>query len=501
LIVCCIYLILLLLLIRYNGFFGIFNDSKITRRQFGLFLFLKALAIPVFYILYQKMYGGIEKFDAGKFYHDAKIINGIATKDFALYLRILFGLQNDSPLSYDFLMLTDTVNWDNGIVKDFLYNDNRVLIRVHSVVHFIAFNSYFVHALFSCFLSYIGIVFLYKTLQEFFAGKELWVLMVLCFFPGLWFYTGALLKEGLVFFVFGCGIYQLKKFSHNTITLKGSALLIFLVFVSLFLKPYLLFFGFIYFTSLFLIYRKIKNNYRLVSFILIILGSVFILNALALLVRKKSLIEAAYTHQRIFAGAAKGGIFLANDYRYVELPYDTTFIKKVPGKKDIFTLKKNISYVYHEKSTGYDTLNCSSNNDTLTHYSLVYKIPESTSNIDLGKYSQNPIILAASCLYYSLCYPLFYNARNPLQFLASFENILLLLSLANTCFYLIIGEKERFLPFGFLLFALILCLLIGLTTPNSGAIFRYRSPVVIFILLSALYYIEGFTTKKFKDSG
>jgi hypothetical protein len=39
------------------------------------------------------------------------------------------------------------------------------------------------------------------------------------------------------------------------------------------------------------------------------------------------------------------------------------------------------------------------------------------------------------------------------------------------------------------MFALGLCLLIGLTTPNSGAIFRYRSPAVIFILLAALYYL------------
>ena len=115
------------------------------------------MAIPVFYYVYQKLYGGLEKFDTGKFYNDIKVIHDFGLKDFGFYVRLLFGFQNDMPGSYDYeYCLMHTLNWDNDTMKDYLYNDNRILIRVHSIIQFIAFDSYAVQALFSCFFSFIG---------------------------------------------------------------------------------------------------------------------------------------------------------------------------------------------------------------------------------------------------------------------------------------------------------------------------------------------------------
>jgi membrane-bound metal-dependent hydrolase YbcI (DUF457 family) len=74
--------------------------------------------------------------------------------------------------------------------------------------------------------------------------------------------------------------------------------------------------------------------------------------------------------------------------------------------------------------------------------------------------------------------------------MASFENLLLVISFVIITIGLIRNKKDAFPVVLFLCFALGLCLLIGATTPNSGAIFRYRSPVVIFILASALYYYK-----------
>ena len=122
-----IYLLVFLSLIYYNGFFGIIKDDKISNKQFTILFLLKALAVPTFYFVYKKLYGGLELFDAGKFYRDASIISDFAKEDTLAYVKLLFGLQDDSPGSYDFVnYLSRTDNWDNGQLKDFLYNDNHI---------------------------------------------------------------------------------------------------------------------------------------------------------------------------------------------------------------------------------------------------------------------------------------------------------------------------------------------------------------------------------------
>lgn len=317
------------------------KDEQINSKTFTLLVLLKALAIPAFYLVYKKMYGGLEKFDAGKFYTDATILNDYAKADFGGYLKVLFGFQDESSgtLLFD-NYLVNTTNWDNGRLKDFLYNDNRIVIRFHSLIHFIAFNSYHVHALFSCLLSFIGINYIYRSTKEYFSGKEIFVLLILCFLPALWFYTGAVLKEGLAIFVLGCMLYQIKKTLANQISILSVCGLLFLLFISLLLKPYLLFFAAIYFSIFFILDNSKKIKRRSIILISAISVAFILLNGLSLVVKKRSLLEAAIIHQRIFADASKGGIFLLDSVKFVRLEFDSTLIKKVSSKPDHFTIKK-----------------------------------------------------------------------------------------------------------------------------------------------------------------
>jgi hypothetical protein len=490
LIAALIYLLIILFLIYKTNFFGLLKDEQINSKTITILFLLKALAIPTFYLVYKKMYGGLEKFDAGKFYSDATVLNDYAKTDFVGYLKVLFGLQDEAPGTIFFdNYLVNTTNWDNGRLKDFLYNDNRIVIRFHSLIHFIAFNSYPVHALLNCFLSFIGIVYIYRTIKEFFIGKEFFVLLILCFLPALWFYTGAVLKEGLAIFVLGCMLYQIKKAFLGHLSLLSICSLLFLFFISLLLKPYLLFFAAIYFSLFFILnnFKKIKHK----SIVLISAMAVvfIILNSVSIFFKKRTLLEAAITHQRIFADASKGGIFLLDSLKFVRLDYDSTLVKKVITKPNYFTIKKNVPYIYWEHTHQQDTLFALANADTLTQYKLVYQLPKSGSNIFMNYTSSNIFSLGASCLYYSLLHPFFFNSKSFLQHLASLENLFIVISLLIFILGIIKNKKDSFPAISFIVFALLLCLLIGLTTPNSGAIFRYRSPAVVFILLAALYYL------------
>lgn len=456
-----------------------------------MFFLGKALAVPVFYFIYTKLYGGIEKFDTGKFYNDACVLSDLARTDFGFFIKLLFGIQDDTPGSSDYLKaLKDTYNWDNGTLKDYLYNDNRIVIRTHMLLNFIAFGSYLTHALFNCFLSFIGISFLYKTFKEWFKEKEFLLLFILCFFPSLWFYTGALLKEGITLLVLGCSLYMSKSFITQPVTAKNTLLLFICVVLCFLLKPYLLVYSLVVFSLFFGLQVSQKIKYKSLVFILLLLLVTFFANLISIQAKDRSFTQAIMEHHLRFVGMTNGGIFLTGNGNYIRLKNDTSLVIKQKDKPGAYKIRKNASYMYWKGSNRVDTFYCKSNSDTLSEYQLVYMIPESQSNITVSIVS--PIAAIFSSLYYTLFYPNPFQAKNLLQGLASIENIILLIALLLVVYGLFRSPKSHLLPLVFLFFACSLCVLIGITAPNSGAIFRYRSPALLFILLSALYYSRGF---------
>ncbi|MDX2174500.1 MAG: hypothetical protein SFY56_15460 [Bacteroidota bacterium] len=487
------YLLLFLFLIYKTNFFGIIKDEAISPKFFSLLFLLKAAAIPVFIIIYKRFYGGLENFDAGNFYNDAKSVNAFGHHHFFEYLKMIFGLQNDNEGSFCYTnCLVNTRNWDNGRIHDFLYNDNRVVIRIHSLLHFIAFNSYYVHALFSCFLSFLGIVYLYKSLKEFFVGKEMWLILVLCLFPTLWFYTGSISKEALTLCFLGCGVYQIKKIFLKDYTLPSLIFSILILFTAFFLKPYILIITFLCFALFFKIYYSQKIHFKVLIYCIVLFFTALLTNTVVNTIKHKTLFEIALERQRIFADASTGGIFLLDSSKFVRLDYDSSLIKKqvITGlnsaKKTYYTIKLNSPYIYWEHTHQEDTLFCAANKDTIAKYTFVYDQPKSGSNFVLPN---SFLHLTISSFYYTLFYPLFFNAKNSLQYIASFENVTIVISLVLILFGFVKSNKQKFIPITFLSLAFIVCFLVGITTPNSGAIVRYRSLVVIFILLSALYYM------------
>ena len=483
------------MLIYYRGFFGLFRDESISTKKFGMFFLLKALAVPVFYLLYKYVYGGIENFDAGIFYHDAEILNAYAKRHPSSYLEVMLGLQDDSPSSFFYEnCIQQTTNWDNGRIRIFFYNDNRIVIRLHSLFHFIAFGSYLVHALFNCFLSFIGCFFIYKSFKTYFLRKEIWLCVVLCFFPTLWLHTGAVLKEGITLFVLGLLIYHLKLLFSKKLHLRSTVQLLFLVAISFFLKPYLLVFSLLCF-SMFFFFESTTLKPKSVWFVFLLVCFGLSGNLLTKLFKGKTFYELAQTRQRVFADAAKGGIFLLDNQKFIRLEFDSTLIKPIPNKPNYFTIKQHVPFIYWEHHHQQDTLVCKSNGDTLSSYRLVYKIPESGSNLDYTQVNGSMFFLAKT-LYFTVAYPLFFNAKGSMQVFASFENLLVLTCLLISGYGIIYSKKTRFLPLVFLTFAFGIFLLVGFTSPNSGAIFRYRSPGVVFVLLATLYYVGDLFSKK-----
>lgn len=202
------------------------------------------------------------------------------------------------------------------------------------------------------------------------------------------------------------------------------------------------------------------------------------------------MIEAASRHRRVFTGMSKGGILLSNKNQYVRLDYDMKLISKInESKKDsMYKINSGAKYLFWLDGNDNDTLSCSKNTDTLTEFKLVYMIPPSNSNLNDNS---NGIAIGSvfKNLFYSIANPLFYNAPGAMQILASCENIIIIVALTINLVG-IFRFRDAFLSIVLVTICLFVCLLVSYAAPNSGAIFRYRSPAVVLMILGAGYFYK-----------
>lgn len=499
-IVAIVYSLLFCIIIYKTQLFGIFKQTNLKPYQYTLFFILKLLAVPAFCFVYNKFYGNFLEFDAGIYFRDSREVFAFGKKYPLEYLKVLLGLQNDNPGSLFYKeCISNTFNWDNGRVVDFFYNDNRILTRIHSLIHFVSFNSYFVHAVFSCFYGFVGITLLFKSIVEYFIRKELLLFIILLFVPSIWFFTGAVLKEPLMLLSLGVSVYFSKKlifsffeFTSLKIKLKHLSFLLFGLSLCFTIKPYLQLTCLGLF-ALFFLLEKLKIKRKKIIFISTLFFFAIAANCFSLVIRNKSLVNALLTQQSNFNGMAKGGIFLVDSTKFVRVDFNYNLVKKIEGNPTYYTIKNNVPYIYWEHTHQQDTLYCSGNKDTTHLYKLEYDLPEGGSNFEI-----EPRINIRSIFYAyvnTLFKPLFFNAKGVLQIVYSLENLLIIISLiilfVSIIFYFVTKKKEtnRLFILCLLCCTLVVFLIIGVTTSNYGAIQRYRAPLVSFILISALHVI------------
>jgi hypothetical protein len=479
------YTIFFAALIYTTAFFGLFKDNTLSKKQYTLFFIAKALAVPVFYVLYEKYYGGINNLDAGKFFKDTQVLNSIAYDNFWEYIKILVGVQNETEGSYCYQnLLLKTQQWDNGLIRSFLFNDNRILIRIHSIFHFISFNSYFVQALFCSFYSLIGIHLSYKALKPVFKNKAFLFVACFVFFPSLWLFTGALLKESITFLCIGLILFTWKKLSE-TKSIKFLIIAFLLLISSILLKPYILLPVYFFFGMYFLLPPTFKFKTFLISSISASIIGFIGLNSALQKYKNKGIVDAFSSRQTQFNAVAQGGIFLANDSVFLRLENDSSLLTRIKtNNENNLRIKKGAAYTYWMNNNNKDTLYCQYNLDTLSLYHDMFRITSSKSNLQIpiiNNSYQRFFKYSPTALYYVCFYPFFFNAHGFLEYLVSFENLVFMLALLLIVLSFYKSEHKK-LIFIVLFCCSLLFIIIGYTSPNLGAIVRYRCLLMPFII-------------------
>lgn len=485
-----IYLLIILFFIYKNGLFGIFIDKSISPIQFTLFFIFKCLAIPAFYYIYKIYYGGIENYDAGNFLRDSKIINDIFYDSPFEYIKLMFGFANDGENTELFSkFISRTNNWDEGISWRLFFNDNRSLLRIHSLIHFISFNSYYVHALISCLLGYIGMALIYRSLKQYFISKEIWLLGVFIFLPNLWLFTGALLKEPLVLLNVGLIFFLTDRlFEQKYFMVRKLAYLLFIIFIVYYLKPQVTFAIFI----LYLLFKVVEvafSKYKTIWYLGSMILMIVLINFSFLVFKDMSMFSFINKKQAEFYDVARGGIFLKDNSKFVRLAYNRALVNEVSDKK--FKIKPGVPYHYWEDSHQKDTLYCASNADTLTNFELIYEIVPARSGYAISNIqtSIGAIGIVFQGIFRALGFPFkFESLMNAVVSLEGlFLTLCLILSMVGAFFV-----RERNILFFMLFSSVFLLILFGIATPNVGAIVRYRCIIAPFIVLSVLYCVNHY---------
>lgn len=417
--------------------------------------------------------------DAYNFYFDSKILYDYAQTDFWGYLKLLFGFHNNEAELMS-THLSETNIWSYGNNGD-LINDNRLIVRINSVIHFFSFGNFYVHVLIFSGLAYAGLLLIYSAFERYVSNKKLF-LVSLIVFPSIAFWGSGLTKETLTIFGLGLFLFSINKILFDRKIFSLFILLLLGVLILLFNKPYV---GIVLIPTLLLLVLGKKLNWKSILIpiwiLMILVGSI----VLSYLPEKFNLVDKLSIRQRDMINLGKGGLFFVTDSSFCSFDYkyfdhfDTLsnnkikVLKETEGDYKLFGPNPfhpfNISpsenlyerYLVQEPSQTYVDV-VPINNSGLQ---LIKNIPESLANTMIQPYP--------------------FKARNFYGYFIFATNILLLFLIIFAIYkHKQLSNPEKYWVLLCISSALILLLIIGWTTPVVGAIIRYKMPAEILILIT-----------------
>ncbi len=405
-----------------------FDLNGISKKWLTMIFLLKVIAGLAVWAIYTFYYTDRATADIYKYFDDSKVIFDALKTNPSHYFAMLTGFGNDGA---DFNQYYNQMNFWARAHDTNVLNDSHTIIRFNALVRLFSMGYFNVHTVFMCFLSFIGLVATYKTFSEFLMDKKKELFYAVFLLPSVMFWGSGVLKEGILFFALGLLIY----FFNRLFDLKAFLIVISMAFllgfskfyVWLSLLPGLIFLLWVNKTGA----KKIAFKFITVVFILSIIGFnvdriINIQNPLVTLSQKQ--IE--------FNKLASGEMTDATG-------------KLIPVANSAIQINKLEP----------------------TFVSFVKNIPQAISNV--------------------LLRPFPWEMNSIMMLMAGFENMIILLILF-VCLYFIAPFQK--LPWHLILFCVSFVILqfivIGETTPIIGAINRYRTPTLPFLLIAFLLVLD-----------
>lgn len=165
--------------------------------------FCKLATSGILHFIYTNYYPDHSTADIFKYFDDAVVLFDSLHQSVGDFLKILFGLNCDTPeMSHYF---ENTNHWTR-IYEYAPFLDNRLIIRTNMVLMFVSAQNIAVHYVFANFISFFGCILIYKTFEKMF-GKSILCFILIFLMPSTLLWSAGILKECLVIFALGCFVY------------------------------------------------------------------------------------------------------------------------------------------------------------------------------------------------------------------------------------------------------------------------------------------------------
>ena len=436
----------------------------------SLFIF-----IYTYYYTNGELYG-----DVRNFMLDSKVLSDVAKNNPAEFFKIFFGYSSND-LAVHQTLLADTNIWSYGDNGDFI-NDNRLIIRINAIIHLFSCGNLWVHALCFAFISFIGILLIYKTFKKLTERPEI-LFFGMLLFPTISFWGSGINKEALLLFSLGLFLFSLVKL----ISVQKKGWFIFLMVTSIFLllfnKPHVGLFIFPFLPVIFLIKRFGFTK----KVVLSLTGIIFLgVTILCFTPSKVNLVHRISFKQKDLQNQGTGGVFFVNDsafcsfdyvyndhFEYQKSTHTVQVIEEAKGEYKLFGTSEFIPFKIAKSTEQYD---------------VYHIIAPSKSMVNVPYINYSPLQLLKNtplAMINVLVRPFPTDGGSSLKHVLFVENLLFLICLAWAI------AKRRSLNiniapwFYFLIFSATgLVLLIGWTTPILGAIARYKMAPLLLLLIA-----------------
>lgn len=451
-----LYSLLFILLVHKISFFAI---KGISRTQLSLLFILKLLAGALVYLVYTYYY---PLSDFHIYFSDGKIL-----------LEQLFGTNSSQQMQH----------W-NSEFESVLFNDSRTIIVVNAILHLFSFGNIYVHLVFFCFFSFVGLTALYKSFILHFPDKNKQLIISIFFVPTILFWSSAALKESLVIALVGLIIYISNFGLKPRYNLKQGLVLTLLILLLLLVKIYVGIALFPVLVANFIVgntsARKIVWKY------LLVFVSAFIILFLTKTIHPDyNILQLIADKQAKAISEARGGVFLVNNKNFICVNYSDKNTSLILQKDSSYKIKEGSNFLSWKLDNMADTTFINDSKDTADYW-VYYSVTPAQSVLKLNRIRPNLIdfiLFSPIAIRNALFQPDLFHFKSWFHKGVAIENILiiLILILAVALYDKTAIAKKEVLLFCFT-FSITIFLLIGITTPVIGSIIRYRTIGLLFFV-------------------
>lgn len=467
-----VYILFFLLLILKLKFFAVGGVPKSWLA--GLFL-VKLIAAALVLFVYTHHYSGADFFT---YFSDSRVL-----------LHNMAGAHEAySPA------------W-TGNFEDVLFSSSRAMIVLNAVLHLFSFGNFYVHAVFFCFFSFAGLTALLKAFLEHFPARRNRLIISLFLIPSILFWGSAALKESVIIGIVGLLVCITGFGLNKKYTALQVVSCIILLVLLLFLKMYVLF-ALLPAWIVNMIVAHSSRSLLLLKYAAVFAGCALVALLLPLVNSDYNILQLIRDKQAKAVSEATGGVFLASDTHFIRVDYDLQKDVLRQQKDSVFYIRPGSMYTQWDLENMHDTTFVKSASDTAAFH-LLYSIRPARSVISIKPLRP---VLSSFILYTpvafinTLIHPTFFEVSSWYHLVIALENawVLMLILLSVLFPDREASEKKEVLLFC-IVFAFILFVLIGMTTPATGAMVRYKTIALLFLATACLLTIStGKLSKLFR---